>query len=907
MAAFAQRHAPLSVTRDRLGEADAHQQLWQQIVRQGLHAMHLPERFGGDECGLDTLAVVVEQFGRALLPGPYLPTILAGSVAATADENHDLLAAFAAGATGALCTGGTLTAHHRNGEWVVSGLSDPAIGLPTASMIVVAAQKPGSTEPLWFWLDTTTLNTAPHAAATDEAIRAAASGDGVTSDAVTRDGAIRGVVPGDGVARAAASGNGVTSDAVTRDGAIRGVVPGDGVARAAASGDGVTSDAATRDGAIRGVAPGEGVTRAAANFDAASRGAAALDTASCGAAAFDVAARDAATLDAVADDAVACDVATLDAATLDAAAHDASVRDSAVRGAVVCAAATVDGSTGAVVAGESIDLTRSVGRLRLTEHPVAANSVLSGVGSADVELIRISLLAAEASGIAAWCLDTAVGYVRVRTQFGRAVGTFQAVQHRAALMLVRAEVIKAAAWDAARAAGQPAQQRELAAAHAAVAALPAVVDQALECIGLLGAIGFSWEHDAHLYWRRAISIAALAGAEDTWADRLGRIALLAERDFSFVEPGTLPDLRARVGVVLDDVLGMPDDEQPSAGWAPPRGGARRARLADAGLVAPHYPAPFGLGAGPREQAVIDAEFRGRGLTPPRLGIGDWVLPSLIANGTVAQHDRFVTPTLRGRIVWCQLFSEPGAGSDLAGLTTRAVRVDGGWRLTGQKVWNTQAAEADWGVCLARTDPDVAKHAGLTYFLLPMRAPGVEVRRVRQATGVWEFHEVFLDEVFVPDDCVVGEPGDGWRLAVGTLSHERSAMGNADFGHGSAALVRTLIERGDHACTRDDAVRTLGRNTARECSVAALNLRDALSRMGGSEVAGIASVRKVFHAIAQRDGARAVLGLLGPLGCLGGPELPYAEDYLGVPAVLIGGGTIEIQLNVIAQRVLGLPR
>ncbi|MFI6166842.1 acyl-CoA dehydrogenase family protein [Nocardia sp. NPDC051052] len=723
VAAFAQRHAPLSATRAQLDEEGAHERLWQRMVAAGLHVMHLPERFGGDACGLAMLAVVVEQFGKALVPGPYLPTVLAGSVAAAADAGDELLAAFAAGATGALGAGGTLTAHQRPDGWVVTGLSDPAVGLPGAAMIVVAAQRPGRAEPLWFWLD----------------------------------------------------------------------------------------------------------------------------------------------------------------------------------------AASLDGPTGGVIAADAVDLTRPVGRLRLTQHPIAANSVLTGITPAVADLIGISLLAAEASGIAAWCLDTAVDYIRTRTQFGRAIGAFQAVQHRAALMLVRAEVIKAAAWDVARAAGQSVRQRQLATAHAAVTALPAVVDQALECVGLLGAIGFSWEHDAHLYWRRAISLAALAGAEDTWTARLGQIALLTERDFSFIDADTLPELRARVGAVLDDVLRIPDDEQPSSGWAPARGGARRARLADAGLVAPHYPAPFGLDAGPTEQAVVDAEFRCRGLTPPRMGIGEWVLPTLLAHGTAAQHDRFVIPTLRGRIVWCQLFSEPAAGSDLAGLTTRAVRVDGGWRLTGQKVWNTQAAAADWGVCLARTAPDAPKHAGLTYFLLPMRAPGVEVRRVRQATGVWEFHEVFLDQAFVPDDCVVAEPGDGWRLAVGTLSHERSAMGNADFGHGSAALVRGLIERGDHACTRDAAVRTLGRNTARECAVAALNLRDALGRISGGDAAAIASVRKVFHAIAQRDGARDMLGLLGPLGSLGGAEMPYAEDYLGVPAVLIGGGTIEIQLNVIAQRVLGLPR
>ncbi|MCJ0904779.1 acyl-CoA dehydrogenase [Rhodococcus sp. ARC_M6] len=729
VAAFARRTAPIAETRthvDALSAGSGPGMVWDAVVRQGWHNMHLPESVDGSECGLDVLAVVVEQFGKSMFPGHYVPTVIASAVAATASSGAgDLLLAFSEGSTGAIVAGNRLTARQTATGWVVDGLSDPTLGLPGAAKFLVrAADVDAPDVNLWFWLD----------------------GAGASATAT--------------------------------------VTP--------------------------------------------------------------------------------CD---------------------------------------------ALDLTRSVGRLELAGHSIAQNQVLAGIDQVRVDLIVTALLGAEASGIAAWCLETAVDYVRTRHQFGRPVGSFQAVQHKAALMLVRSQIACAAAWDAARAAEGTSDQQQLVAAQAALNAAPSGIDQALDCISLLGGIGFTWEHDVHLYWRRAVSIASVVGTEDEWSKRLGEVAQHATRDFSFVDQDTLPDLRVRVGEVLDDILALPEDEVATEGWAPSRGGARRARLAAEGLTAPHYPQPFGLDAGPLEQAVIGDEFAQRGLVQPDTGIAEWVLPTLIAQGTEEQQKRFVPTTLRGELVWCQLFSEPGAGSDLAGLSTKARKVDGGWVLSGQKVWNSQAREADWGVCLARTDADVKKHAGLTYCLIDMNSTGVDVRPLQQATGVWEFNEVFFDDVFVPDDCVVAGPGDGWRLAVTTLSNERLKMGTAKFGHGSADTVRQLLDGGEYGSTRDEVVRVLGRNTGRELSVGAMNLMSVLQRLHGTEdtTGSATSVQKVFHAIAQRDGSRALVGLLGPLGAVGSPEEPYVQDYLGVPAVLIGGGTIEIQLNVIAQRVLGLPR
>ncbi|WP_181696212.1 acyl-CoA dehydrogenase [Nocardia sp. GTS18] len=729
VAAFARKLAPLSRTREHLADYSTGagpSDTWTALCDQGLHALHLPAVYGGDECGLATLVVAVEQLGAALFPGPYLPTVTASALATAATDAPALSTAFSAGMTGSVVTGAGLRAEPDGDGWVVSGTSDPALGLPGAQRVVVRADIDGDAI-LWFWFD-----------------------------------------PAD-------------------------TVP--------------------------------------------------------------------------------------------------------------------SGSSAHVTTAEAVDLTRSLGRLAFDAYRVEPANVLDGIDPALAQLWTTTLAAAEATGICRRLLDTTVDYIRVRHQFGRPIGSFQAVQHKTALMLVRAEVTTAATWDAGRAESQSTEQRLLAAASAALTALPAAIDQAVDCVSLLGGIGFTWEHDAHLYWRRAIALAAVIGGEDAAARELGQRCLRAERDFTFVTATTSPALRSTVGAVLDEVVALPDDEIPSAGWAPARGGSRRTRLAADGLVAPHYPPPYGLGAGPAEQAVIADEFARRGLAQPELGIGGWVLPTLIEHGDDEQRARFVTDTLLGRIIWCQLFSEPGAGSDLAGLSTAARKVAGGWVITGQKVWNSQAQEADWAVCLARTDATAAKHAGLTYFLIPMDSDGVVVRPLRQATGIWEFNEVFLDEVFVPDSQVVANPGDGWRIAVTTLSNERFAMGSATFGHGSSALVRRLLDSGDHAGTRDDVMRVLGRNAARELSVAALNLRNAVAGTNGiadGDTAGN-SVRKVWHAIAQRDATRALVSVLGPRAAVGHPEQPYTFDFLGLPAILFGGGTIEIQLDIIARRVLKLPR
>jgi 3-oxochol-4-en-24-oyl-CoA dehydrogenase len=465
--------------------------------------------------------------------------------------------------------------------------------------------------------------------------------------------------------------------------------------------------------------------------------------------------------------------------------------------------------------------------------------------------VAVALQAAEAAGVMRWCLDCAVSYIKVREQFGRPVGSFQAVKHKAGKLLVSVELAIAAAWDAVRSLNGDPAQRTLAVAGAAVATLGSAIDAAVDAITLLGGIGATWEHDVHLYWRRAMSLAAMTGPTGGWQAELGAAALRTAREPSFALADDDKEFRARVGQIMDEALVLPpDDASGRAHGRPERAvGPRRSHLADAGLVAPRWPAPWGLGATPVQQLVIADEYAKRALTAPSTVIGEWAMAPILAHGTQDQARRFASPTLHGQIVWCQLFSEPGAGSDLAALATRAVKVPGGWRLEGQKVWTSAAHEADWGICLARTDPAAAKHKGLSFFLVDMRSAGIEVRPLRQASGQSEFNEVFMTGVFVPDDCLVGEPGDGWRLTMTTLSSERLSISATMPVSGEP--IRSLILADTYCGSRDEALRVLGAVHARAAAVSALQASETLRR--------------------------------------------------------IGGGTLEIQLNVIAVRILGLPR
>ena len=537
--------------------------------------------------------------------------------------------------------------------------------------------------------------------------------------------------------------------------------------------------------------------------------------------------------------------------------------------------------------GEPVDLTRDIAMVALDDVLIPDGQVLA-VTTGQVRDLTATLAAAEAAGVARWCQQAGLAYAKLREQFGRTIGSFQAIKHKCARLLARTELLGAAAWDAAAAHQQDGAQFALAAATAACAARDAV-DIALDTITLLGGIGYTWEHDAHLYWRRAISLAAISGPAGAWHKRLATLAQATARRHDLALADEPAGLRASVAQALAQAAAIDDP------------GEQRRLLAARGLAAPHYPRPYGLEATPAAQVVIAQEFERAGLSQPSAIVGEWALPTILAHGTDEQREFFVAATLRGDITWCQLFSEPGAGSDLASLRTRATRADGGWAISGQKVWTSQAQEADWAICLARTDPDAPKHKGISYFLVDMRSPGIDVRPRREAAGGYLFNEVFLTDVFVPDSRLVGGPGDGWRLARTTLGNERV---NIATGNGQRARLPSAFLADLPAPVPEEVLAEAGALTARVLAFTAMSQRLLLRQISGLQPGAGASVLKVISAANLADLRRAVLDWHGgAAAAVAGPAL----DYLNVPPQLIGGGTVEIQLNVIGEQVLGLPR
>ncbi|MFF2851488.1 acyl-CoA dehydrogenase family protein [Streptomyces sp. NPDC058001] len=575
----------------------------------------------------------------------------------------------------------------------------------------------------------------------------------------------------------------------------------------------------------------------------------------------------------------------------------------------------------AVRVHDSADPTRPTAEVIATGAFVPDDRILA-VDPALVHDLACVLLAADACGTAAWCLETATEHAKVREQFGRPIGRFQAVKHLCADMLVRLEQARALAWDAARAAdGSPVREdtapavredtapavregtapvaregtasRGLVAALAAATALDAALSCAKDCVQILGGIGFTWEHDAHLYLRRALVARQLVGPGD--AHRLRAVRLAeggARRELRLELPAEADAYRRAARTVIGSARGL----DPAA--------ARRA-LAPTGYAAPHLPAPYGLGAGPVQQLAVQEELRDAEVRLGDLGIATWVVPSLLAHGTTEQRERYLPPTLRGELLWCQLFSEPGAGSDLASLRTRAERLpDGRWRVNGQKVWTSAARQADHGVLLARTDPEAPRHQGLTYFVVDMKAAeGIDIRPLKEITGESLFNEVWFDDVVLPADAVVGEVGGGWRVARNTLGNERVHMADQlTFDSGIEALVA-------RAPDLDDAYRArIGALAAEAHALACVGLRTTVRQVSGLEPGAGASVRKLVQTAHQQRVADLALELLGPAGAVRvGAGERAVHGFLLSRCLTIAGGTTQVQLNVVAERILGLPR
>ena len=722
---FAGRHAPIAATRDNFDKLAAGQlpDWWDTLVANGFHAVHLPEDLGGQGGGLIDAACVLESAGKALLPGPLLPTVATGAVALLAEPTasaESLIRDLASGSPAAIILpdDGDFQASGGGQGWLITGSSKVIAGACAARVILVGAHKDNG-EVIWIRVDTE-----QHAA-------------------------------------------------------------------------------------------------------------------------------------------------------------------------------TVESMPGT-------DLVADVGVLRLAEYDAAESAVLTGIDEDRAAGVVVGLVASTTAGIAQWCVDVVTAHLRTREQFGKVIGTFQALQHSAAMLLVNSELATAAAWDAVRAAAEPPVQHRIAAAGAATIAVSPIPDLVLDALTMLGAIGFTWEHDVHLYWRRAISLAASIGPANRWARLLGQLGCTKQRNMSVNLGDAESDFRSWVAEMLDAALQLRNDKPaPHGDYEDQASGPQRTLLADAGLMAPHWPAPWGVDAGPLKQLIIDEEFAKRpGLVRPSLNIAEWILPSVLAAAPKELQDNLIPATQRGDIHWCQLFSEPGAGSDLASLATRATKVEGGWRINGHKIWTSLAQYADLGALLARTDPEASKHRGIGYFILDMKSPGVEVQPIKTATGEAHFNEVFLNDVFIPDDMLLGGPTDGWSLAIATMAEERSAISGYVKFDRAVALRQLAAEPGPE---REDAERALGELDAYTNAIRALGVRETIRLLDGQASGPASSIAKVAMNVLLRRTFEATLRLTGQTAMVTDSEPPVVQTYLHLPAELIGGGTREIQLNIIAQMILGLPR
>jgi 3-oxochol-4-en-24-oyl-CoA dehydrogenase len=708
---WAERYSPVGVVRATLDADDESRPgFWTGLAEQGLLGLHVPEEFGGQDAGLLELAVAVETLGRAMVPGPFVPTVLASAALLRADESAkaraELLPGLADGSVvGALTLAGGLTGRRTDEGLTVSGTVEPVLGGALADVIVA----PVSTDDgeRWVALDASALTVTPLA---------------------------------------------------------------------------------------------------------------------------------------------------------------------------------------------SLDRTRRVARVEAADVAVPADRVLTGLEGEEVLDLAALLFGAEAAGIAAWCVDTAAEYAKVREQFGRPIGQFQGVKHKCARMLIELEKARAVVWDAARASDDPADESGFAAGVAAVIAPDAAVRCARDCIQVLGGIGFTWEHESGLYLRRASTLRVLLGPAKDWAGSVATLALDGVRRAVEVEldEDTEP-LRNRIRAEVAELAAVEDRTQ------------RFARMGDEGWVFPHLPKPWGKAASPMEQVLILQELRAAGVKGPQLAIGAWVVPSLVTYGTPEQQERFLAPTLRGEMTWCQLFSEPGAGSDLASLQMKAERVEGGWKLTGQKIWTSVAKQAEWAICIARSSAEPKKHDGITYFIVDMSSDGVDVRPLRELTGEAMFNEVFLDGVFVPDDRVVGEVGQGWKVARNTLSNERVQLSS---GSGLGAGVKELLAFfGDRDLDPVKRVE-LGEYLCEGQAIDLLGLRLTLKQISGHEPGAEASVRKLLGVQFNQQVADFIWesqGATASLEDMSGPTGLWARYMLFSRSMTIYGGTTEVQLNVIAERMLGLPR
>ena len=383
---------------------------------------------------------------------------------------------------------------------------------------------------------------------------------------------------------------------------------------------------------------------------------------------------------------------------------------------------------------------------------------------------------------------------------------------------------------------------------------------------------------------------------------------------------------------------LPADDDPRRqavrAWLHEHPSPSGAQLAEAGYVAPHWPRPWGLEADPVSQLIIDDELHRAQVRRPQNAIGiGWAGPTLLMAGTQHQKDRYLGPILSGEEFWCQLFSEPDSGSDLASLGTRAVRDGDHYVINGSKIWTSGGHLAKLGILIARTDPDAPKHRGISYFICPMDLPGITMQPVIDMTTAHSFNQVFFDDVHLPAEMLVGHENDGWRLAKVTLGNERVSLSGAGslWGTGPSAADLIALVRAGGGVTDPELRDRLARLYIESEALRLMRLRTLTSRLQGREPGAEASVQKlmadehgqhVMELAKALTGAHGMLAGSGPAGAVedtGSPTeirfdralYPQVDPiwhygYLFAPALTLGGGTWAVQRNIVAERALGLP-
>jgi alkylation response protein AidB-like acyl-CoA dehydrogenase len=538
----------------------------------------------------------------------------------------------------------------------------------------------------------------------------------------------------------------------------------------------------------------------------------------------------------------------------------------------------------------SLDPSRPSARVTLDG---ARATMIEGARRVLVDLTRV-VLAADAVGVARECTEMAAAYSKERIQFGRPIAMYQAVKHHCANMAVATELATSAVWDAARAAATGGDQLTYAAAVAATLAAPAADLCANLNTQVHGGIAITWEHDAHLYMRRATTLLHYLAATEAAEELTDLVRRGVAREKAVELPPEADAIRDEVRAFVAEIEGLQADEQ-------------RRRLIETGYVMPHWPTPYGRGAGAVEQLVIEQEFAEAGIVRPGYGITAWNILTIIQYATQDQIDRWVTPALNQDVIWCQLFSEPDAGSDAAGVKTKATRVDGGWIVNGQKVWTSGAHVAGMGFATVRTNPDVPKHDGITMMAIDMHADGVEVRPLKMTSGNSEFNEVFFNDVFVPDDDVVGPVDGGWTVARATLGNESVSIGGGGGGMSmpGAALVAPFDAHPDRL---DGGAARIGRYIAEHQAMGLLNLRSANRAVAGGEPGPEGAMTKLVLSEIGHEAAAIMTELSGPDAVfMDGPGAMSNLLVLMHRGMSIAGGTSEIKRNQIGERILGLPR